>query len=351
MRRAITALGIGFALLPVSLAAQATLRVSTAENLRQAPNGTVLGRLAAGTPLTLVSRKDSWLEVELDGWMWTRSLQRTDRDGFNLVVSAQDGENLRIAPSGRILGHFDRGALLNEVKRRPGWIHVQRRGWIWAASVTETGSSGPSPQPDRSGSTRTVTSGTPKAAADTVPPGVASRPRGFVRVGEHGAPILTSAGGDTMAVGKPGAELQVLSREGDWARVRLEGWTWLPAGDSAGSAPTAVDTALTPADLTKAPKAYRGRVVEWTLQFISLEHAEKVRTDFFEGEPYLLTRFGDTQGSFVYVAVPRDRLPDVEGLAPLDRIVVTGRIRTGASALTGTPIIDLLTLKRLKGTD
>jgi hypothetical protein len=36
----------------------------------------------------------------------------------------------------------------------------------------------------------------------------------------------------------------------------------------------------------------------------------------------------------------------VEGLVPLERIRVTARVRTGASALTGTPIIDLLSLER-----
>jgi hypothetical protein len=89
-----------------------------------------------------------------------------------------------------------------------------------------------------------------------------------------------------------------------------------------------------------------GRVVTWSVQFISVERAEAVRTDFFEGEPFLLTRFGGTEGPFVYVAVPPDRLVEVEGLVPLERIAITGRIRTGASVLTGTPIVDLLSLER-----
>ncbi len=333
---------------PVSVGAQTAAHVNTPENLRQAPNGTVLGRLAKGTPLNVVSRRDSWLKVDVEGWIWTRSLQQTDRDGFDLVVAASKGENLRAAPSGKVLGHLVDGALLNRVGSRPGWLQVKREAWIWAASVTEATASHPTTPANGSPAPKAGISAPPPA--DTVPPaGAASRPKGFVRAGGDGAPLLTSAGGDTMALARPGAELQVLSREGDWARVRLEGWTWLPAGDTAASASTAVDSALTPADVKKAPKAYRGRVVSWTLQFISLEYAEKVRTDFFEGEPYLLTRFGDSQGAFVYVAVPRDRLPEVQGLAPLDRIEVTGRIRTGASALTGTPIVDLVALKRLRG--
>ena len=83
----------------------------------------------------------------------------------------------------------------------------------------------------------------------------------------------------------------------------------------------------------------------WTVQFISLERAEAVRTDFYEGEPFILGRVGGAEGPFVYVAVPPDRLAAVQGLSPLETISVTGRIRTASSALTGTPILDLLALE------
>jgi hypothetical protein len=89
-------------------------------------------------------------------------------------------------------------------------------------------------------------------------------------------------------------------------------------------------------------------VVSWQLQYISLERAEEIRTDFFEGEPFILARFGGPEGSFVYVALPPDRVLEIQGLVPLERIAVTGRVRTAASALTGTPIIDLVTLERVR---
>ena len=108
------------------------------------------------------------------------------------------------------------------------------------------------------------------------------------------------------------------------------------------------DDVLTPVDLMENPSAHRGRVVVWSLQFISLEQAERVRTDFFEGEPFLLCRFGDSDGAFVYVAVPPERVEEVKGLVPLEVITVTARVRTGASALTGTPIVDLLALQRAR---
>jgi hypothetical protein len=141
--------------------------------------------------------------------------------------------------------------------------------------------------------------------------------------------------------------MEVTGRQGSWARVRVEGWTWLPAASDESSRQADEDDGpLTPADLEADPVGYQGRVVTWTLQFISLEEAERVRTDFFEGEPFLLTRYGGPDGPFVYVAVPPDRRSDVDGLTPLEGLTVTGRVRTGSSALTGTPILDLMTLER-----
>ena len=128
-------------------------------------------------------------------------------------------------------------------------------------------------------------------------------------------------------------------------RVRLEGWTWqppIPEGQDSGGG-----EALTPDDLGRDPSAYAGRVVSWRLQFISLEHAEAVRTDFFEGEPFLLCRFGGEDGPFVYVAVPPERVGELQGLVPLESVSVTARVRTGASVLTATPIVDLLGIERL----
>jgi hypothetical protein len=83
---------------------------------------------------------------------------------------------------------------------------------------------------------------------------------------------------------------------------------------------------------------------------ISLERAEAVRTDFFEGEPFLLARFGGGDGAFVYIAVPPERMGDVEGFVPLERISITARVRTGGSSLTGTPIVDLISIERSRET-
>jgi hypothetical protein len=115
------------------------------------------------------------------------------------------------------------------------------------------------------------------------------------------------------------------------------------------SASSNVISALTPEEVAQSPEASRGQVVSWDLQFVSLEEAERVRTDFYEGEPFLLTRASSPGRTFVYVAIPPERVHEVEGLIPLERIRVVGRIRTGRAALTGNPILDLLELTRLPG--
>jgi len=315
-------------------AAAQTATVRAEENFRSEPNGTVLGLLRPGTELPVVQERDRWVEAELEGWVFIPSLQVTERAGFELIVSAPGGENLRAEPSGQILARLDEGTLLEEVERTAGWVHVRRRGWIWAPSLERDVELAPSP-----------------AATAMQSEGAASDSAGFqglLTTGPRGMGVLTAPDGDTLARAAAHADLQLLAREGGWARVRLEGWVWAPeTGDSTVVGEPALG--ILPAQVALAPDRFRGRVVTWDLQFISLERAERIRTDFFEGEPFLLTRPVEGEGPFVYVAVPPDRLDELEGLVALERISVTGRIRAGASALTGSPILDLIELRRSGG--
>jgi hypothetical protein len=321
----------GGALAAPALAQTATVR--TEENLRAAPNDAILGVLSPGAELGVVGRQGGWVEVELEGWVWIRSLQITDRDGYDLIVVPEEAgaerENLRTRPAGPVVVSLVRGSLLAEVERIPGWVRVRRRAWVWARSV-DVDESGP---------------GSDAAAA---PPRSQETPgMGMVRAPRPGTAILGAPDGDTLAHAASGADLAVLARRGNWARVRLEGWAWMPdtiAGDDDREPPTGD---ASPGAVVGDPLAWRGRVVTWTLQFISLERAEAVRTDFYEGEPFLLARtLDDAVAPFVYVALPPDRVAEGEGLTPLERITVVGRVRVGASALTGSPIVDLMELRR-----
>jgi hypothetical protein len=326
---------------PVDASGQSSVRVRSDENFRREPNGGILGRLASGTPLRLVERSGNWVQADVEGWVWLASLQASDSE-FDVVVSVAGGENLRAAPSGAIVGRLEEGTLLEEMGREPGWVHVRRRGWIWSASLDETAAATPT-------AARATTATTPAAAGLAPSAGpAASPPAGFATVGGGGAPLLTAPDGDTLALVAPARDLQVMSREGNWARVRIEGWVWMPAGAPADEPAAGPPSALVPQDLTADPVAHVGRVVSWALQFISLERAEEIRTDFRQGEPFLLSRFGGPEGPFVYVAVPPERIAEVQGLVPLERITVTARVRTGASSFTGAPIVDLLSLERAR---
>ena len=328
------------ALAPLPAAAQAG-NVRARENLRAAPNGDVIGVVEPGLVVAPVGRRDQWLQVDVEGWVWMNSLRTTAAAGHDLVVSAAAGENLRARPSGAILGHFGRGTLLDEQERLPGWIRVRRRGWIWGPSVDSASApQTPAPAPSR---TPAVGWSAAPAEPSAAPARAATAASGVRTAGTAGAVILGGPSGDTLARVRPGAQLQVLAREGNWARVRVEGWTWLPAADSAADM-TVVDA--TPAQLAADPERYRGRVVSWDLQFLSLERAERIRTEFFEGEPVLLTRHAG--GGYAYVALPQHLLAKTGNLLPLERITVVGRVRAPASALTGSPILDLIDLVRAR---
>jgi hypothetical protein len=342
-----------------------TGKVRVREDFRAEPGGEVIGVLEPGLSFTRASARDGWVEVDVEGWVWMRSLQTTAASGHDLVVAEAAGENLRERPSGAILGRFARGTLLEEQERVPGWVRVGRRGWIRAQSVDAAASapapatrpppaSAPQPAPSTAAATRPVP-GSPAAPPMTSAPAASA---GSGRTAEPGArpgpanagasratapAILAGPGGDTLARIRPEAELQVLARDGSWARVRLEGWAWMPATDSAADL-TPVEA--TPAQLAAEPDRFLGRVVSWDLQFLSLERAERIRTEFFEGEPFLLTRH--SAGGYVYVAVAPDRLADASRLVPLERIHVVARVRTPASELTGSPILDLMELGRAR---
>jgi hypothetical protein len=308
---------------------RATVRVE--ENLRAAPQGIILGRLPVGSVLPVLQVQGRWVQVDLQGWIWTRSIQVTDRPGFDLTVSVEPHENLRVEPSGAVLARLVAGALLERMEDRPGWTRVRRVVWVWAPSLDLAEADEPPTAPASQGSGR--------APVD----------EGWWRSGSGGAPVLAAPDGDTLAQARPGTELQVLARQGNWVRVRLEGWSWAPLGANTETVSPGSFLAVTPDEVMQDPDTYRGQVVDWELQFVSHEEAERVRTDFYEGEPFLLTRSTSPGRTFVYVAIPPERLAEVQGLIPLERIRVVGRIRSGAAALTGNPILDLLELTRLSG--
>jgi hypothetical protein len=336
-------------------AQSARLRVD--ENIRFEPQGTIIARLQAGTSVQIEEDRGAWSRVTFEGSVWAASLQRRTSGTFDYVVSAAEGENLRSGPSGTIIGRLGEGTLLNEVTSASGgapqWVRVRRTAWIWNASLDRSGGGAATQSGPNVPSRQAAPAATSATTTAPAPPAPTAQ---WLRVAPGGSALLASPDGDTLTVLPPGTEMQLLGREGSWARVRMEGWVWMP-----GAAPTTgarapatappsdvVIRGVRPAELMREPDRFRGRLVEVTLQFISVERAEAIRVDFQEGEPFLLTRSPEADRTFVYLSLSPTLLAEARGLSPLDRIVVVGRVRASAASLTGNPILDLVELRRVR---
>lgn len=341
----VRALPICALLLAPSGAHAQVVRMVAPDNFRIEPNQAVIASLEPGTELSLLQTLDTWVEVELEGWMWARSLQVVDREGFDLVVSATEGENLRERPQGEMVARLEEGTLLEELERIPGWILVRRRGFVWAASTEIEASAAsaaaavdlPSVSGTASGSSAQQGSGTRSPGASTFSV-------------EAGTLVRTAPDGDSLLTTGADSRVAVVGSEGEWARVLVEGWVRIPEGARVDARSSAIPTGPEGASVDEVvanPAAMVGSVVSWELQFISLERASELRAEFDPGEPYLLMRpAGEGTGRFVYVAIPEAQASEAENFVPLERFTVRGRVRTGASAVSGAPVLDLIEMSR-----
>lgn len=333
---------LGTVVLVPGLAAQSIEVGAESENFRAEPRGSVVASVVRGTRLEDATRRGDWYQATLRGWIWDASVEGTGRSN-RLRVTPEAGENLRAAPNGDVLARVHRETVLTELERRDRWVRVERTAWIWAESVAAVGAEpvgqtvAPRPAAEAVAPPRQDASRTPARAGADPPPD-------WLRAGAGGVALLQSPDGDTLARVRPMTSMEVVASEGNWARVRIDGWVWQP-----GLAPTdsgAVLRDVAASILVANPENFRGRTVEWRLQFISLERAERIRTDFYEGEPFMLARGPGEENAFVYVAVPPERVAEVQRLGPLERIVVVGRVRTGRSRVMAAPVLDLLELRR-----
>lgn len=328
------------------LVAQEEARVSVEqENFRKTPgaDGTILAGVNRGTSLPILERQGRWRKVWLRGWVWAPSVGATNREGADLVVTSNGGENLRDVPNGEILARLREGMLLERVGQVENWYQVERQGWIWAPSITEQGTGGGEETGGESAGAGEEAAG--GGAEREAAPGEMEIPTGAAeRMAVDSVPtvLLATPEGDTVGHALAGAQVEVTDREGDWARIRMDGWVRAPALVSPDSA--AVSENLTVEALRADPDRYQGRRVRWTVRFISLERAERERSDFYEGEPFILARPTGGAEGFVYLAVDPDMLSRVEQLEPLETIEVVARVRTGSGALMGVPVLELLAI-------
>ncbi len=291
------------------------------------PGGKELGRLAAGAPVAAGGRRGGDTQVTVDGWIFRSSVKADVREGHTLsVVPAQ--ENLRIAPNGRVLAHLVRGALLDEVERRGGWVHVRRTGWAATAALAQQAAA-------RAGRRARGAAPAPAAPPDTSQDVDPTRAILRRRVQLYLAP-------DTPSTGflDPGVPVRITARSGDWVRIEAAGWVKesevRPAGQQAESGVSA-------ADLRSHPDEWQGKVLTWTIQFIALQTADELRApDFAPGQRYILARGPAPEYAFVYVTVPDDKLEKISQLRPLDTLTIVARVRSGRSSFLANPILDLV---------
>lgn len=152
---------------------------------------------------------------------------------------------------------------------------------------------------------------------------------------------------DAAPVGelRAGAGVQVIGHDRGWVRVRTE--AWVPASEVV-PADTAYSATLSAADLRSDPDAARGKVVQWTVQFIALQTADPLRRGLATDEPYVLARGPGKENALLYLVVPPSLLGTARALSPLDSVAVTARVRDGRSEPVGVPILDIQTIRRLQ---
>jgi hypothetical protein len=384
----------------ILLAAAPALRAQDASapaDFAAAPGGGKLASLRPGAPLTRGGASNGWREATLSGWLPESAVRRGGGGSYPLVV--QGAAALHADPGGLTVATLSGGMVVAEVERRGGWVHVRRSGWVRDGATATPASTAPrtdpppsprTPAPAKSNTPRPAQPAAPQPAARRLavspappPTPAASAPRPAPSTpmpapraaaparqpvpaaarasvasphppapAARAVPVSTSPparkqpmvlhgspAGATVAVVDPDAPVQVLGREGEWTRVRVEGWTRSPVAASA-AAPGAVTLRAIDAD----PDAFRGRDVEWTLRFVSLQVADALRTDFTPGETFILARDPNGETGFVYVAVAPELLGAVRRLAAFQQFRIAGRIRTGRSPMMGHPIVDLVRL-------
>jgi len=111
-------------------AAQEDTALTAPASLHKDPDGVPLVALPAGAPVEAGRARGSWNEATVEGWIYTNSTERTRRDGYDLVVTTDEGENLRRSPNGPVVGRVREGTLLERVGQKGSWTRVRRNGWI-----------------------------------------------------------------------------------------------------------------------------------------------------------------------------------------------------------------------------
>src|SRR5262249_16194899 len=113
-----------FAGVPAAMSGQTQYRVTRSADFQDesGSKGKVIATLPEGAEVIGSAVRNGWVQIELIGWVWGASVQKTDRKGFDLEVSASRGENLRQSQNGSVLAKLQEGFLLDQNARDDQWV-------------------------------------------------------------------------------------------------------------------------------------------------------------------------------------------------------------------------------------
>ncbi|HET6360448.1 MAG TPA: hypothetical protein VFH11_00150 [Gemmatimonadota bacterium] len=304
------------------------LRISVDRaELRWSSTGRRLGWLGRGVTVERLGGRAGWARVGVHGWMWSASLERAG-DAYRV---APESENLRAAPNGRILGQLVEGVGVRRVGTEGRWLEIELVGWLPESSVAQ-----PAPQAEAASDTARAAPPPPRPVAEESEPAVAPSAMGTL---SRSVEMRNAPEGEAVAQVPAETPIRVLESRGGWTRVRVDGW--VPTSAVRAGSLSEVDPDVVAA---APPGTFIGRTVRWTLEHVALQQADAWRPDFTPGEWYDLARVPGSDGRYVYLVIPERMLEEFRGMSPFRTVRVEGTVRTGQSALTGTPIVEITRL-------
>ncbi len=311
---------------------QQTTRIGGAdEPIYGAIGGPRLGQVIGGTAVRAGEAQQNHTQITLEGWVFRSSLQASLRDGHTLAIKPTL-ENLRLAPNGHVIARLVQGFALDEVERSGAWVHVRRQVWVRTAALG--GQASVAVAPGRSPLPRPTRASTAQEPPQSVDPRRAIARR---RIELFRAPDSTAIG--SLEAGQP---VRITARAGEWVRIEAQAWV---RENEIRLTDSAILTGLSAAELRGAPAEFRGKLLRWTIQFLSLQTADELRPDFQPGQRYILARGPAPEYAFVYIIVPPERLADVQKLEPLASVQIVARVVNGRSQYLANPILELVELQ------
>lgn len=321
------ALAAALILVPVPARAQAggepRIRVTApGTELKWSATGRLLGHLESGAVLERLGGRDGWTRARVRGWMRSASLTSIS-GGFEVEPETATLHERAEGPS---FGSLVRGVDVRRVGGSGAWFEIEMIGWLPDSTVAEV-------------ATRTPPE--PVTPARREPAEAAAEAAGMVGRLSRASALRAAPEGGELATLPAGTVVRAGETRGGWTRVTVEGW--VPRGAVAAGEETDVDPEIVAG---APPAAFVGREAAWTLEHVALQTAEEWRTDLVPGEAFDLARVPGAEGLYVYLAIPDRLVPAFQALEPFARIRVEGRVRTGRSALTGVPVLDVSRLER-----